>query len=879
MLLEPEYRVKSLPFGFSCEVPADMPVVGLALSGGGARGISQIGVLKAFEEAEFPIDIIVGTSIGSIVGGLYSAGYTPQMLDTIAVSTDWNDLLTIDTKDDRNELFIDQKITEERAVFSIRLKGLEPILPTSINDGQKLLNYLNLLTFQAPLQVNNNFDELEKKFRAVCTDLEKGVPYVWRSGSLSRAMRASSSVSFFLSPVKIDSLILVDGGLVANTPAAVTRNEGADYVIAINTTSPLNSKNELDLPWMYADQVLSIPMKLVNQRQLEFADFIIEPNINEYSAADFSNIRDLIDKGYYEAKLYTGSITAQIDSIYRANLEKDAFYIHNIMPADSSSLASSYINRYAERDSVSSAEILYDLYQLKREENYKRVFAELVKTAEGTNVRFNGEKLPVIKKVRCEGITLLDSANVERMCSLLEGSSLYCPNVVAAIKSLLIDYNKEGYSLAELTTKHFNEADGTLSLEFDEGIISEIRIEGNRKTNSAVILREMPISQGDVFRSSKIQQGLMNLRGTGLFDAVDITVEKTNNKSVVIIKVEEKISNVLRLGFRVINENTPRVSIDIRDENIFGSATELGALFFLSPRHNRAAFEHKANRIFDTYITYNINAFYEIRDRYNYVNEQTQSDRSFSRKREGSYRERLYGLSLSAGSQTGRFGNLILQARYEVNKLRNLEFTPVGEYDINIFTLRWSSMLDTRDQYPYSREGIYFNGYYETAQKILNGEVSYSKLYGDYRGFFSINDENTFQTRVTVGIADKTLPLTKQFALGGQYSFFGMREDEFRGRQVFRTSLEYRLLLPFTLFFDTYFKFRYDIGSMWTETEQIRIKDLRHGIGATLSFDTPLGPADFAIGRSFLFSKDLPDNPIKVGPLFFYFSIGYQYQW
>jgi NTE family protein len=66
---------------------------------------------------------------------------------------------------------------------------------------------------------------------------------------------------------------------------------------------------------------------------------------------------------------------------------------------------------------------------------------------------------------------------------------------------------------------------------------------------------------------------------------------------------------------------------------------------------------------------------------------------------------------------------------------------------------------------------------------------------------------------------------------------------------------------------------------MWTETEQIRIKDLRHGIGATLSFDTPLGPADFAIGRSFLFSKDLPDNPIKVGPLFFYFSIGYQYQW
>ena len=128
-----------------------------------------------------------------------------------------------------------------------------------------------------------------------------------------------------------------------------------------------------------------------------------------------------------------------------------------------------------------------------------------------------------------------------------------------------------------------------------------------------------------------------------------------------------------------------------------------------------------------------------------------------------------------------------------------------------------------------------------------------------------------------MGFADKTLPLSEQYSIGGQNSFFGMRENEFRGRQVFIASLEYRYKLPVKIFFETYFKLRYDLGSAWDEQEQIRFKDLRHGLGATLSFDTPIGPADFSIGRSFLFRKNLPGNPISTGEVFFYFSIGFFY--
>lgn len=128
-----------------------------------------------------------------------------------------------------------------------------------------------------------------------------------------------------------------------------------------------------------------------------------------------------------------------------------------------------------------------------------------------------------------------------------------------------------------------------------------------------------------------------------------------------------------------------------------------------------------------------------------------------------------------------------------------------------------------------------------------------------------------------IGAADKTLPLSQQFSLGGQNSFFGMREFEYRGRQIFLSSLEIRYQFPFKIFFDTYFRIRYDLGSIWKEREQIRFKNLLHGIGTTLSFKTPIGPADFSVGKSFYFANNLTNNKLVLGPTFFYFTIGYYY--
>ena len=255
-------RTENLPFGLKYQVPEFYPRIAVALSGGGARGLSQLGVLEALEDNNIPLSIIVGTSMGSIIGGLYSAGYSLNQIDSIADNTNWSTILAPSRETDRKELFVDQKITEDKAIFALRLKGLAPEIPTSINNGLRLSNYLNLLTLQAPVHIKKNFDDLRFRFRAVCTNLVSGTPVILDSGSLSQAMRASSSVSFLLSPVKIDTSILVDGGLVANIPVKSAYNTGADFVIAVNTTSRLHSKADLEYPWMVADQIVSIPMKL-----------------------------------------------------------------------------------------------------------------------------------------------------------------------------------------------------------------------------------------------------------------------------------------------------------------------------------------------------------------------------------------------------------------------------------------------------------------------------------------------------------------------------------------------------------------------------------------------------------------------------------------
>ncbi|HTY38125.1 MAG TPA: patatin-like phospholipase family protein, partial [Bacteroidota bacterium] len=295
------------------------PKVALVLSGGGARGVASIGVLKVFEQADVPIDLIVGTSIGSILGGLYASGYSINQLEQMVDTTNWADVLSFNDDARRSDLFLDQKIAEDRSLLTVRFQGLEPILPQSLSTGQRLTNYLNLLVLQGIYHPSPKFDDLRIPFRAVTTDLVSGKAVVLDRGDLTEAMRASVSVPLLFSPVPRDSARLLDGGLVSNIPVDVAQAWGADIIVAVDVTSPLRPAGRLNAAWEIADQILGITMQAANQQQLARASVVIRPDLGSHLSDDFTNLDSLVTAGEEAARTVLDSLRAKF---YRESAEE-----------------------------------------------------------------------------------------------------------------------------------------------------------------------------------------------------------------------------------------------------------------------------------------------------------------------------------------------------------------------------------------------------------------------------------------------------------------------------------------------------------------------------------------------------------------------------
>ncbi len=874
--LKLDLETKRLPFELTQQVPINLPKVGLALSGGGARALSLLEILRAFEEEQIPIDIIVGTSMGSIIGGLYSAGYSVNELDSIVRNTNWDELFAVE-QTNRNELFVDQKLTEDRAIISLRIDGLKPILPRSISSGQRGANFLNLLSLNAPIQADD-YNNLRYKFRAIATDLVHGKKVVLDQGPLGISMQASSSVTLLLPPVKKDSLSLVDGGLVANIPVKETRKLGADIIIAGNAVSPLYEESELNYPWVIADQLVSIPMQILNEQQLEEADFIIQPKLNGIKNSDFNRVDSILTEGYKSALEQRVPIKEKIKELFIKYLDLKEEVFQNIFvkefPKD---LVGTFWANIKSSDVISNQEILFQLYQIQKSGDYKNVFVEIEKSNSATFFSLHAEKNSEVTNYEITGVSIFDRENLANRLSHLINKPFNSLRTLNAALDILREYKKSGYILARIESILFEESTGTLHIILDEGLVSELIVSGNTKTQERIITREFAIKAGDYLRFADAQKGLTNLRSTNLFEQIELAAEKSDKGNKLNVAVIERPSSILRFGMRIDNENFTQLSFDIRDDNFLGTGTEVGAILSGGIRNRSYILEHRANRVFDTYFTYRIRAFYDFNDVNVYEDDPQIVHNKFSRSKTGEYRQIFYGGSFSLGSQVGRFGHISAEAKYQRDEIKGKYDYSGPSYILDIASLRLSLIIDSQDQYPYPTDGFLVKTYYETAQTALGGDISYSKFLFDYKSILGLNAPNAFIFHGTVGISDETLPLSQHFSFGGQNMFFGYRDNEYRGRQVFSASLEYMHKLPIKLFFETYLKFRYDLGSAWTEKEQIRYKDLRHGIGATISFNTPVGPADFSVGKSFYLVDALPNNKVVWGPTFFYFTIGYYY--
>jgi NTE family protein len=283
--------------------PNVRPRICLVLSGGGARGMAHIGVLKILEQLKIPIDCIAGTSMGAVVGGLYASGMTALEIESTIRSVDWQEAFR--DSPPRRELAFRRKQDDRnflvRLPLGVKHGGI--LLPKGFIQGQKLQETLRQLTL--PFGTNTDFDALPTPFRAVATDLVTGNAVLMDKGDLAFAMRASISAPGVFAPAEVQGQLLVDGGLAENLPIDVARAMHADILIVSDVSFPLQPRAALDSALTISNQMLAILVRKDADRQratLGPADILIEPTIGTASSTDFSASAATISAGENAAR-------------------------------------------------------------------------------------------------------------------------------------------------------------------------------------------------------------------------------------------------------------------------------------------------------------------------------------------------------------------------------------------------------------------------------------------------------------------------------------------------------------------------------------------------------------------------------------------------
>jgi NTE family protein len=308
----------------AAETSPRRPRIGLVLGGGGARGAAHIGVLQELERMHVPIDAIVGTSMGAIIGGLYASGVSVEELEETVATLDWANAMS--DQAERRDLSFRRKKDEEQFPINVEIgyRDGEFKLPPGAIQGHNLELVLRRLTIHAS-QIKD-FDKLPVPFRAVASDLVTGDPYVMAGGDLALAIRASMSVPGVLAPIRVDDHLLADGGLVGNLAINVIREMDVDIIIAVDVEFPLYEIDDLGSALAVSEQMITLLIRKETQRQIDTLgpkDILIQPDLGTFASTNFAAAAETIPAGVAAIrdaadKLSLLSVDAARYSSYRA---------------------------------------------------------------------------------------------------------------------------------------------------------------------------------------------------------------------------------------------------------------------------------------------------------------------------------------------------------------------------------------------------------------------------------------------------------------------------------------------------------------------------------------------------------------------------------
>jgi predicted acylesterase/phospholipase RssA len=269
--------------------------IGIALRGGGALGFAHIGALGVIDSLEIPIDYVAGTSMGGLIGALYSMGYSAREMEEFVINVDWEDIFN----DKPSRDYLPYLIKRKSGIYQMELdiEGYSPDLPSGLITGQKIyrLFFENTYIYEGI----KSFDDLPIPYRCVGADLVSGEEIIFRDGSLAKAMRATMSIPTAFDPVRFDDTLAIDGGMKNNFPVDVAKNMGADYVIGLNLVTQQHDADYYDNLLKILDRTLDVPRQDKLQETIDMADLLIQQNIAPFSLTSFDtiSIREIIHRG------------------------------------------------------------------------------------------------------------------------------------------------------------------------------------------------------------------------------------------------------------------------------------------------------------------------------------------------------------------------------------------------------------------------------------------------------------------------------------------------------------------------------------------------------------------------------------------------------
>jgi NTE family protein len=836
------------------------PQLVLVLSGGGARGIAQVGVLQVLEREGIVPDAVVGTSFGAIVGGLYAAGYTAAELEEILQQVPWDELLAL-SEQERPQLFVDQRQEEDRSLVTFYFDNFRPVLPLAISSGSRVTAFLQALLWRAPYRTAD-FDRLRCRFRAVATDLVRGQTVVLRSGDLAVALHASTVFPLRYTPVLWDSLVLVDGGLEANLPVRLARREfpGA-LIVAVNTTAPLREAVELlSSPWALADQSVSVLMQRFVEQDRAAADVLIEPDLGNWKTLEFRNLAELVVRGYRAAEEALPELRHRIrcfwDSLARSYLGADTAGV--VVRLRLEGFTAEDERALMRVRGMPLVQAVAELLRRAAEGTYEHLWLRVDAAAGMLECAAQAYRGGL--RVELWGVPTPVAELIERQLPAFSTSPVLRPWWEWQLRRVLV---RLGYNV--LQPVRWVQRDSCVEVFLEPERVRSVECVGVGVGLCRELQGLLQLKVGQPLLWEDFWQRWQQLQNSGVFRGLGLQIWYADTGAQLRMTVQRQPPQRVHVGLRSDNERYTRLWVEAVHRQGISRQWQVRTWASAGPRDVLAGVELSLQRAFPELWAAIRGRLYGESRLVRLFEERLQAS-GWDVLVVGDVRQQRLGSRLEVSLPFQPVAFLEGWLRWERQREGAEPFATVFLWGVQF-------VHDNRDRAEFAHRGQLVRIGIEGTVPGLKAVTGFTRAWLVHERAFPVGGQSNVWFAFEFGAGDATLPALELFALGGLQSFLGMRAEEQRGRQLLRASVAYFLPSPVRpLGMATRLFLRYDIGSVWLLPEQIRLQTLRHSLGGGVVLETPLGDVAVAVGKSFRFLQSAP--VVRSGPTLVSFTLG-----